>query len=224
MENLFLSVFEGDITPKAFFICTAVSLVLGAALALSYMFKNRYSGSFVITLALLPSIIQLVMMLVNGNIGTGVAVMGAFSLVRFRSAPGSAREILAIFAAMAVGLATGVGFVGIAAVFTIIFIIMSMLYTEIGFGKAPLRRRRLKITVPESLDYTEVFDGIMNEYTLRHELIRVKTTNLGSLFQLTYDITLKDPSKEKVFLDGLRTRNGNLEIVCSRDITAGDEL
>lgn len=224
MEKLFSTVLNGDITPTAFFICTAVSLVAGAALALSYMFRNRYSGSFVITLALLPSIIQLVLMLVNGNIGTGVAVMGAFSLVRFRSAPGSAREILAIFAAMAAGLATGVGFVGIALIFTAVFIIMSMVYTLTGFGNPPPKRRKLKITVPESLDYTEIFTDILNDYTVKHQLIKVKTTHLGSLFQLTYDITLKNPSDEKAFIDRLRERNGNLEIMCERDASAGDEL
>lgn len=224
LDKIFSTVMGDKVTPGVFFACTAVSVALGLLLAFSYMYKNRYTKSFVITLALLPAIVQVVMMLVNGNLGTGVAVMGAFSLIRFRSAPGSAREILSIFLAMAIGLATGVGYLGIAVIFTVILILLNLIYTVSRFGEAPAVRRRLKITVPESLDYTEVFDDAFAEFTASHDLTKVKTTNMGSLYQLTYDIDLKDAKREKEFLDNLRCRNGNLDIVCSHGVQADDEL
>lgn len=224
LETIFSSITQNSITPAGFFICTGCSLLLGFLLAAAYQFKNSYSSSFVLTLALLPAIVQVIMMLVNGNLGTGVAVMGAFSLIRFRSAPGTAREILAIFSAMAVGLATGVGYIGIAAVFAVILVAVTLLYTLTGFGSGVSRKRELKITIPESLDYTEVFDDLFERYTKCHRLNKVKTSNLGSLFQLYYSVELKSEQQEKAFLDELRCRNGNLDIICSRFATVREEL
>lgn len=224
LNSLFSSVIGNTLTPAAFFGCTGCALILGFLLAAFYMFKNTYSKSFVVTVALLPVIVQVIMMLVNGNLGTGVAVMGAFSLIRFRSAPGTAREILAIFSAMAVGLATGVGYLGIATVFTVIIIAANLFYTAVNFGDSSNCRRELKITVPESLDYTTLFDDLFAQYTKSHCLNKVKTSNLGSLFQLSYTVELKSEQQEKAFLDALRCRNGNLDIVSSRFSTVREEL
>lgn len=224
MDKIFTSVIGTSLTAQSFFICTLASVILGFLLSLTNMYKNRSTKSFAVTVALLPLIVQVIIMLVNGNLGTGVAVAGAFSLVRFRSVPGSAREILSIFMAMAVGLATGVGYVGIAVIFTVILIIVNIFYTEIGFGDSAKYIRELKITIPENLNYTEVFNDIFAEYTVNNHLKRVKTTNMGSLYQLTYSLKLKAQTDEKEFIDKLRCRNGNLEITCNYAPTVSEEL
>ncbi len=201
-----------------FLLSTFFSLLLGAFIGIVYTYRNTYTKSFVTSLALLPAIVQIVIMLVNGNLGTGVAVTGAFSLVRFRSAPGSAKEIAFIFMSMAVGLATGTGYIGFAVLFTLLMCAAYMLFTLIKFGepKRDLTERELRITIPESLDYTDVFDDLFAKYTDKCELVRVKTSNLGSLYKLEYLITLKDVALEKQFIDELRCRNGNLEITCGK--------
>ena len=208
-----------EITVSAFFLCTAVSLLLGLGAAALSMFRSRYSRSFVLTLALLPAMVQLVIMLVNGNIGAGVAVAGAFGLIRFRSAPGSAKEIGLVFLATAVGLATGMGYVVIAAVFFVILAAVSMLLTLTGFGAGAADERELKITIPENLDYDGLFDDLFAQYTRSAELERVKTANMGTLYELSYKIVLRDDKGTKAFLDALRTRNGNLNIVCGKPVT-----
>lgn len=223
-DLLFQTILSTTITASGFLWCTLTSLVLGAAIAAVSMFRTRYTKSFLLTLAILPAIVQVVIMLVNGNLGTGVAVMGAFSLVRFRSTPGSAREIGSIFLAMAVGLATGMGYLGIAAVFTAILSGVSLLYAATRFGEAAKSEKQLKVTIPESLDYTGVFDDLFQEFTTRAELISVKTTNMGSLYQLQYQIILKDQSKEKEMIDAIRCRNGNLDILCGKIPCNREEL
>lgn len=207
-----------------FVICTAVSLMLGAIAACFYMYKTNYTKSFVVTIALLPAVVQLVIMLVNGNLGAGLAVMGAFSLVRFRSIPGSAKDIAAVFIAMAIGLATGMGFLFIAAVFVLIMGAVTIVYGLIPFGEKGQGEKQLRITIPESLDYRGVFDGVFSKYTTSHELLTVKTTNMGSLYQLQYRMRLKNDANEKEFIDDLRTRNGNLEITLGRDLFKREEL
>lgn len=204
-------------------VCLGASLALGVVIALMYMRSNTYSKSFVVTLALLPAIVQTVILLVNGNLGVGVAVMGTFSLVRFRSIPGSASEILAVFFAMAVGLATGMGFVLYAVVFTLIIGAVMFLYNHTGFGEGNALRRTLKVVIPEDLDYAGIFDDLFAQYTRKATLERVQSTNLGSLFELRYTITLKDAAKEKELLDRIRERNGNLNITISR-AKINDEL
>lgn len=168
------------------------------------------------TLVLMPAIIQLVIIMVNGNLGTGVAVMGAFSLVRFRSAPGGAREICGLFLAMALGLATGMGYIGIAAMMLLFVGLIQILLTLTRFGECPASEKELKITIPESLDYNGIFDDLFETYTRECELVRVRTTNMGSLYELQYHITLRDKQDEKAFIDALRCRNGNLNITCGR--------
>ena len=227
LDNLFRGLFDTEMTsviPVAdFLLCVASALVVGLLLAACYMYRTRYTRSFVATLALLPAIVCVVIMMVNGNVGAGVAVAGAFSLVRFRSAPGSAREIGAIFAAMGAGLMAGMGYLGYAVLFTLILGGVTMAYHALGFGggKNVLRCRTLHITIPEDLDYTGVFDPVLEQYAARSELKQVKTTNMGSLFKLTYDLTLRDGGQEKALIDALRQRNGNLEIsLCQQETGA----
>ena len=206
-----------------FFLCIGCSLLVGLILAFGYMYRSRYTRSFILTLALLPAIVCVIIMMVNGNVGAGVAVAGAFSLVRFRSAPGSAREIGAIFIAMGAGLIAGMGYLAYAVLFSLILGLITMLYTAIRFGDRR-RYKTLHITIPEGLDYTGVFDPVLQEYTSEYTLTQVKTTNMGSLFKLTYDLILRDPSKEKKFIDELRCRNGNLEISVSYQETVAAGL
>lgn len=207
------------ITVSSFFICTAVSLVLGLGAAFLAMYKAKYSRSFVLTLAALPAMVQIVIMMVNGNIGAGVAVAGAFGLIRFRSAPGSAKEIGLVFLATAIGLATGMGYVVIAAVFFAVIAVFLLMLTVVGFGAGAADERELKITIPENLDYDGLFDDLFAKYTRSAELDRVKTANMGTLYELSYKVVLQDASRTKAFLDELRTRNGNLNIVCGKPVT-----
>lgn len=212
----FSSIISGSITISTFLICTAVSLLLGILTALVYMFKNRCSQSFAITLAILPAIVEVVIMLVNGNIGAGVAVAGAFSLVRFRSAPGTAKEIGAIFLAMAIGLATGMGYVTLSVIFFVIIGAFMLLLNLFKFGNSDRSERTLKITIPENLDYDGIFDDLFSQYTKKATLEKVKTSNMGTLYELHYSIVLKTAEIPKAFIDELRTRNGNLNITCSK--------
>ena len=230
LENTFRGLFDSDliavISVSDFLLCLCSALVLGVILAVGYMYKTRYTKSFVVTLALLPAVVCVVIMMVNGNVGTGVAVAGAFSLVRFRSVPGTAKEIGTLFLAMGAGLIAGMGYIAYAFLFTIIMSLIFFLYNLLDFGatKNASVYKTLNITVPESIDYSEIFDDIFKEYTTSAELARVKTTNMGSLFRLTYHIRLKDASKEKEMIDQIRCRNGNLEISISKQETVVTEL
>lgn len=215
---------SGTITTGEIAICTGIALLLGLVIALVYTYRNPYTKSFILTIALLPVIIQSVIMVVNGNLGAGVAVMGAFSLVRFRSVPGGAREILTIFFAMATGLACGMGYVLYAALFTLVVCAATLLLTFLPFGEGQPRDKMLRVTIPEDLDYAHLFDDLFSTYTTRWTLEKVRTTNMGGLFELQYRITLKDVDLEKRFLDNLRKRNGNLKILCGSQVTARDEL
>ena len=190
------------------------------------MYRTRYTKSFVVTLALLPAVVCVVIMMVNGNVGTGVAVAGAFSLVRFRSVPGTAKEIGTLFLAMGAGLISGMGYIGYSLLFAIIMCAVFMLYNGIEFGskKNAAAYKTISVTIPENLDYTDVFEDVFEAYTRSCELVNVKTTNMGSMFRLTYDIVLKDIPKEKELIDKLRCRNGNLEINISRQSTVNVEL
>nr|WP_297171548.1 DUF4956 domain-containing protein [uncultured Agathobaculum sp.] len=213
-RGLFDTALTDTIAPTDFLLCIGVSLALGLLLCGMTVWRSQFSRSLIITLAILPAIVCVVILMVNGNVGTGVAVAGAFNLVRFRSAPGSAREIGALFVAMGTGLITGMGYLGYGALFTFILGAAMMLYNAVHLrlGADAPTERTLHITIPEDLDYAGVFDPVLTQYTRRHSLTQVKTTNMGSLFKLTYDVTLKDPSQEKHFIDQLRLRNGNLEI------------
>ena len=230
LENLFRGLFDTDlvsvISVTDFLLCLGCSLVLGLIMAFTYMYRTRYTKSFVITLALLPAVVCVVIMLVNGNVGTGVAVAGAFSLVRFRSIPGTAKEICTLFLAMGTGLIAGMGYIGFAVLFTLVMCAVFVLYNCLDFGakKNAATFKTFTITIPEDLDYSGVFDDIFAEFTRSHDLIRVKTTNMGSMFKLTYNVELRDAAKEKEMIDKMRCRNGNLEIAVSKQETVGTEL
>ncbi len=215
-----------SISMVSFFLCVLCALAAGIILAAAYTVKTRYTQSFVATLAILPAIVCVVIMMVNGNIGAGVAVAGAFSLVRFRSAPGTAKEIGAIFIAMGVGLVAGMGYLALTILCAILFAAISVAFSQLGFGLEKKSRlyKTLHITIPEDLDYTGIFEDLLEEYTSDYELLRVKTTNLGSLFKLTYRVTMKAEKKEKDLIDQLRCRNGNLEIMISRQETFTEGL
>ncbi len=208
--------YDSGATSESFIICLVISLALGAVIAAFHSYRNHYSKNFIITLVLLPAIVQSVIMLVNGNVGTGVAVMGAFSLVRFRSLPGNSREIASIFLAMAVGLAIGMGYIMMAVVLTVIVGAVSMAIVAAPIGNGKELERELKVVIPENLDYTDIFDDIFNTYAEGTKLIKVKTVNMGSLYELVYHLTLKNLNEEKRMIDEIRTRNGNLEITCGR--------
>ena len=229
-DMIFKGLFDTDMTNVIsvgdFLLCMGCALVSGLILAAGYMYRTRYTKSFVVTLALLPAVVCVVIMMVNGNVGTGVAVAGAFSLVRFRSVPGTAKEISMLFIAMGTGLVAGMGYLAYGVLFALIMCAITLVYNQLDLGtkKNAAVYKTLTITIPEDLDYTGVFDGIFKEYTRSYELLRVKTTNMGSLFRLTYDLTLKDEGLEKEMIDKLRCRNGNLEITVSRQDTTVTEL
>jgi uncharacterized membrane protein YhiD involved in acid resistance len=230
MPDIFSSVLSSaaglaTIDVGQFLLCTAASLLLGLVAAFIYMHKNRYNKGFVVTIAILPAVVQLVIMLVNGNIGAGLAVMGAFALVRFRSIPGNAKDIGALFFSMAVGLATGMGFLAIAALFVLVVGAANIAYAHLPIGESKAQSRQLRITIPETLDYEGVFASVFAQYLQSYELISIKTSNMGSLYSLFYEVTLKTDSNWKDFVDELRTRNGNLEISLGRGLfsnTMGD--
>lgn len=204
-------------TLSAFLICEFAALLLGLLNALLFSFRSHSSSSFTLTLAVLPPVVTIVIMLVNGNIGAGLGVAGAFALVRFRSVPGTAKEISGLFLSVALGLACGMGFVGIAAIFFAIMAVLILVLTLLRFGEASETYRQLKITIPETLDFEGLFDDLFDKYTSRHELVRVKTTNMGTLYELSYDIHLKSVSSIKPFIDEIRCRNGNLNVICGKE-------
>ena len=224
LDTIFNSIFAstGDtvISVTNFLLCVAVSLVIGVFLAWSCTYKSKASKSFKLTIGLLPAVVCVVIMMVNGNVGAGVAVAGAFSLVRFRSAPGSAKDIAIIFLTMGAGLISGMGYLSYsvlyAAIMGVVMLICSKLINKDGAS------RILSITIPEDLNYDEIFDEVFEEYTDNHEMLSVKTTNMGSLYKLKYKIAMKDFSKEKQMIDDLRLRNGNLEIAISQEVSENE--
>lgn len=219
-KYLFQSVIDsGSLELDEFAICTLASLLLGAFIAFSYTIRNkRYSRSFLMTIAVLPVAVQgiISMMTIQGTVGAGIAVAGAFSLVRYRSAPGSAREICNIFMAMTLGFATAVGYIAYAIIFAAIIAAVNIIFNTVPTLSTSRTEKLLRVSIPESLDYTDVFDDIFEKYTSSHELIRVKSTNMGAVFQLSYEIKLKGGANEKDMLDEIRCRNGNLDIICAR--------
>ena len=224
-DNIFSSILtNGTFTGSELALSTLAALVCGLIIAGTFTVKNRCSRSFLITLALLPSIVELVIILVNGNIGAGVAVAGAFSLVRFRSAPGRGQEITGIFLAMAAGLATGMGYVGVAILFSLIVSGLNLLLNVFGFGSDAKGMQTLKITVPENLDYEGKFDDIFKRYLKAYTYDEVRTTNMGSLYRITLSVLLKDNVSTREFIDELRTGNGNLDISLGRMVDSIDSL
>lgn len=205
-------------------LCTACSLILGLWIAFVYSKQGAAGKNFRLSIAVLPALVQLVIMMVNGNLGTGVAVLGAFSLVRFRSVPGGSKEILFIFFAMALGLATGMGSLSFAIFTASVISVAFFLFSHISFFQQQLKEKDLRIIIPEDLDYTEMFDDIFKRYVSHVEIIRVKTINLGSMFEILYHITMKDTHEEKAMIDEIRCRNGNLAVISAKRQANSDEL
>lgn len=225
LSHLFYDIFtDTAVDPVMMMLAIGVSLLLGLVIAKVYQFKTVYSKSFVMSLALLPTLIAIVIFLVNGSLGAGVAVMGAFSLIRFRSAPGGAKELVSIFLVMTIGIAIGMGHLVFATVFTLIMSLAMLLLEVVNFGQMKHSMRQLTIVIPESLDYESIFDDIFNKAANHVELANVKTSDMGSLFKIKYIIQLNGRMTEKELIDALRTRNGNLEIAISRYITKENEL
>jgi hypothetical protein len=225
LSHLFYDIFtDTAVDPAMMMLAIGVSLLLGLVVAKVYQFKTVYSKSFVMSLALLPTLIAIVIFLVNGSLGAGVAVMGAFSLIRFRSAPGGAKELVSIFLVMTIGIAIGMGYLVFATVFTLIMSLAMLLLEVVNFGQMKHSMRQLTVVIPESLDYESIFDDIFNKAANHVELANVKTSDMGSLFKIKYIIHLNGRMTEKELIDALRTRNGNLEIAISRYITKENEL
>ena len=215
---MFNSIFDSTTTGLSIttgLICAGVALLLGVIIAITHMKTSQTTKGFLTTLATLPLLVMAVMIMINGNLGTSIAILGAFSLIRFRSIQGRAKDLLSVFFAMMVGLACGMGHVLFAVVITIISVIAIVFFTYTHFLEPNKKQRVLKIMVPEDLDYEEVFDEIFAKYTSRVDLVQMKTMNMGSLYKLTYDITMKNGVKEKEFLDEIRIKNCNLKVLLS---------
>lgn len=215
---MFNSILGSELTPMHFFVCLGVALLLGLIVAIVHQKTARSSSNFITTLAILPMLVAMAIMLVNGNLGAGVATVGVFSLVRFRSIAGNSRSILSVFFAMAIGLAVGTGYIAFAAAFTAIVAIIIVFLKCIKFGETSSGEKKLTILVPEDLDYTEMFDDVFSKYTTSHILEKAKTTNMGSLFELTYRIVTKKKINEKEFIDKIRVKNGNLKVSLSHQL------
>lgn len=221
---MFTSLFSESISTSGVLIASATSILMGWVVAKTYMIKNNYSKGFIATLMILPFLIQVVIMMVNGNLGTSVAILGAFGLIRFRSIAGTARDISIIFLAMALGLANGMGHVVFGIFVLLIATLMNLLIYLTEFGNNPTSQKELRIIIPENLDYEGIFDDILTQYTDDFTLTRVKTTAMGSMFELRYLITLNKHESTKEFLDAIRVRNGNLNIVLGQVPSGKEEL
>ena len=224
MTNIFSSIFTGSLTLGQFILAISSSMFMGLILSVVFMYRNTYTRSFISALVLIPAVETVVIMLVNDNLGVGLSVAGSFALIRFRSVKGNAKELVAVFIAMTIGIICGTGYVALAAVFTLMLCTVMFALTVSGFGKVSENERYLKITIPESLNYDEVFDEVLDRYAGRYELESIKTLTLGSLFRLEYSITMKEPARIREMIDELRTRNGNLEIMCGRPAVNREEL
>lgn len=216
---MFNTIFDNTTTGlsiQTVMICAAVAIGLGIVVALTHMRTSRTTKSFTITLATLPLLVMAVMIMINGNLGTSIAILGAFSLIRFRSIQGDAKELLSVFFVMMIGLALGMGHVLFAVVITAVAVAVILVFSKTHFLEPNSYNRSLKIVIPEDLDYDEVFNDIFKKYCKKTELVRTKTMNMGSLYKLTYDVTLKKGVKEKAFLDEIRVKNCNLKVLLSQ--------
>lgn len=224
MTNIFGSIFSGSFTLGQFLLAVGASMIMGLIISISFMYRNTYTKSFISALVLIPAVETVVIMLVNDNIGAGLSVAGSFALIRFRSVKGNAKELAAVFIAMTIGIICGTGYVALSGVFTLLMAASMFVLTLTGFGKQPDNERYLKVTIPESLNYDEVFTDVLNSFTKNWELETVKTMDLGSLYRVEYRIAVKDSADIKKLIDELRIRNGNLEIMCGKMATNREEL
>lgn len=213
---MFESILENSTTAtlsvQSVLICWGVALILGLVVAYVHKITSKHTTNFLMSLAILPILVQVVIMVVNGNLGNSIAILGAFGLIRFRSIPGTAKEIVSVFWAMAIGLAIGIGQILFAICLTIVVSIVIIILNKINFGEKDRDRRKLKVVMPENLDYTTVFDEVFEKYLNKYDLEKVKTTNMGSMYEMVYEVRLKDGINEKEFIDDIRVRNGNLTV------------
>ena len=223
LDSIF-STTEATISAQNFLICIGVAIILGIVISITHKATTKTTPNFLLTLGLLPLIVQVVILLINGNLGTSFAVAGAFSLIRFRSMPGNSKEIVSVFWAMAVGLALGMGYITIAAIVTVVVAILMIIFDKVSNKVTNMQERKLKIVIPENLDYEDVFKETLEKYTDKAELAKVKTTNMGSMYELHYFVTLKKDVKEKEFLDEIRVRNGNMLVMLQREMIGEVEL
>ena len=215
---MFNSVFDtaaSGLNITTILMCSGVALLLGLVIAFTHMKTSKTSRNFLITLTILPLLVQVVMLMVNGSLGTSIAILGAFSLIRFRSIAGNSKEISSVFFAMAIGLALGMGHILFAAVITAVTVVVILILSKTNIFNMSAQPQTLEIVVPEDLDYTHAFDAEFKKFTTSHELVRSKTTNMGSLYQLYYDVCLKKSANEKEFLDAIRVKNSNLKVLLS---------
>ena len=222
LNSIFENTSTSSVSLSSLLLSFVISIILGFVIAIVHKRTSKYSKNFLITVSLLPILVQSVMLMVNGNLGTSIAIMGAFGLIRFRSIPGTSKEILTVFFSMAVGLATGMGQIWFAMLLTVIGCLLILIFNKVDIFDKNKNEKRLKILIPEDLDYQNVFDDIFEEYTTFNSLDTVKTTNMGSMFELDYTIILKSNVSEKDFIDKIRVRNSNLKISLSRDIYGYD--
>ena len=217
---MFRSIFDPNLNGldiKTILICFSVGIVLGILIALSYKYTSKASKDFLITIATLPILVAVVMIMINGSLGTSIAILGAFSLVRFRSIPGTGKELLVVFFSMAVGLALGMGHLFFATVFTIVTCGLLIIFDKVGIFSENKNEQILKIVVPEDMDYSKVFEPEFKKYTVSHKIFRTKTVNMGSLYKVSYRVILKNKVKEKDFLDAIRVKNCNLQVLLSSE-------
>lgn len=212
---MFQTILDGQkIAAGSYFMCLITAFICGLVIAITYMKTGEFSKNFVQTLVVMPILVGVVMIMINGSLGTSVAILGAFGLVRFRSMQGSSREISYIFFVMAIGLSTGTGYIFFALLVTAILCVILYMMYQLKFGEKKEVEKELRITIPENLDYVGIFDDIFEKYTKSNRLIRVKTTNLGSMYELCYFVTINNFASEKDMIDEIRCKNGNLNIVC----------
>lgn len=215
-ESIFTTTTDNTIHIGSAMLSVGTAIILGLIIGIVYMYlckKEGYGKNFIIGLVILPAIVSVVILLIGSNVARAFSMAGAFALVRFRSAPGNAKDIAIVFFAMASGLACGLGYVLFAAVFVVVLLLLLVLLNFIHFADHSSENRQLKITVPENLNFNHVFDDLLEKYTTKAQLIKVKTTNMGTMYELTYYVYMKKDVDEKAFMDELRMRNGNFNIV-----------
>ena len=215
MFNSIFDTMAAGLSIQSALICAGMAILLGAIIALTHMFTSRCSKNLLVALAVLPLLVMAVMIMINGNLGTSIAILGAFSLIRFRSIQGDAKELLSVFFTMTIGLALGMGHVLFSIVITAIAVCAIIFFSKTNFLAPNPNDRILKIVIPEDMDYDEAFTEVFQKYTSKSELVKMKTVNMGSLYKLTYDVTLKRGIKEKDFLDEIRVKNCNLKVLLS---------
>lgn len=217
LENIFTSTLSStatDLTLTNAMITIVISIILGGLISLTYMYTNRsgFSQNFTLTMVLLPTIVAIIILLIGSNIARAFSLAGAFSIIRFRSAPGDPKDIAYVLFTMAAGLAVGTGYYGYAILFTIILCVMMIILNQLNFGSRKTTQRMLKVTIPENLSYEEAFQEVFQRFGVKHELKKIRTTELGSLYELIYTVTMQSSTDQKAFLDEIRCRNGNLDL------------